>query len=97
MASGSVENGGGVVPLGESNKRPEVEQPSGWDPDDTVPMRAVSESKEAAERAERLRLVSGWGRFGRRYRGPQGERASVGQLVAVLHRLRAQLARPAAR
>ena len=66
MTPGSAEKSDGVVPLGESKERPEVEQPSGWDPEDTVPMRAVSESKEAAERAERLRLVSGRGRFGRR-------------------------------
>jgi hypothetical protein len=68
MTPGSAEKGAGVVPLGESKERPEVEQPSGWDPEDTVPMRALSESKEAAERSERLRLVSGQGRVRRRYR-----------------------------
>jgi hypothetical protein len=59
MASDSQRRSDELVPLRGSEDRPEVERPSGWDPKETVPVRAGGESKEAVERAERLRLVSG--------------------------------------
>jgi hypothetical protein len=66
MEPGSTRKDTELAPRRGGKERPEVERPSGWDPEETVALRAGSERKEAAERAERLRLVTGQRRFGRR-------------------------------
>jgi hypothetical protein len=59
MEAGSAPESNEAGPLQGSEEQREVERASGWNPEETVPVRAGSESRELAERAERLRLVSG--------------------------------------
>jgi hypothetical protein len=66
METGSTQKSNELVPLRGSGDPPDAELPSGWDPEETVPVRAGGESREAVERAERLRLVTRRGRLGRR-------------------------------
>lgn len=62
MTSKPTPGSNDAVALRGAEDRPEAQQARSWDAEETVPVRAGSERKLAAERAERLRLVTGRGR-----------------------------------